>query len=251
MAVALAACAVAPATSHGAWETLRIAGNDREFAPGDHIRLIGHSWFGPISNCKNRVAITLTDAGGKKHKLGEIGNPPRPTFGIGSQNPQNFWDIEGSVRVPTGGIKPGPASLLAIQRIKFRLLVGRCIQIARKQSRLSGITILGVQGNDAPVVSDLFAFDMRQAQNSTIGWRQSEPGQTVVKLVYLFTPQVPLDVATLVDEQRPAGVNTVDWNATLGGRAVPTGRYRVSVQVRDADGSLSDVAQTDFTVGFG
>lgn len=249
LAVVLA-CVLAPASAHGAWETLKILGNDaKELTPGGHIRLIGHSWWGPISNCKNRVAIHLIDSAGKKRKIGTVG-PPEEGRGLIGRDVQSLWDIGGTVRVPASGIRAGPAQLLAVQRVKFRIPGLGCFQFARKQSRLSGLRILGAEGNDPPEVRDVAAPDFRQGRADKISWSQSEAGQAIVKVFFHFTAEQPLAVATLVDEQRPAGANTVDWNAMLGGAAVPAGAYRVSIQVRDADGSSSDVAQRDFRVGF-
>lgn len=164
---------------------------------------------------------------------------------------QSIWDIGGSVRVPASGIRAGAAQLLAVQRVKFRLPGLGCFQFARKQSRLRGLRILGVEGNDPPEVTDLAAPEFRQGRPGTFSWSQSEAGQAIVKVSFLFTAEQPLEVATLVDEQRPAGANTVDWAAALGANSLPAGRYRVSVQVRDSDNASSDVVQRDFTVGFG
>lgn len=238
--------------AHGSYETLKILGGTKEFAPGDSIRLLGHSWFGPISNCKNRVAITLKDKRGKQHSLGAIGPQQTATFGIGSQDARNFWDIAGTVRVPDGGVTPGAASLLAIQRIRFKIpFTSICIQVARKQARLSGLKIAGPEGDDPPEVTDLIVPDMRQGRSSPMSWRSSEAGHATVNLTFLFTPGHPLKVSTLLDAPRPAGANTLDRDATLGGKPLPAGRYRVELRLRDSAGSLSAPVRREFTIGFG
>ena len=245
------ACMLPVLPAHAAWETLKILGNQKkEFNPGAPMWLTGHSWWGPISNCKNKVAIYLIDSAGRKKKMGQIGAPPEG-LGLLGRDVQNVWDIEGLVHEPMTGIRAGKAQLLAVQRVKFRIPGLPCLQFARKQSRISGLRILGVEGNDPPAVTGLAAPDFRQGRPGAISWSQSEAGRATVKVAYRFTPALPLDVATLVDEQRPGGANLIDWDAMAGGRALPAGRYRVTVQVRGADDASSDVVQRDFTVGFG
>jgi len=239
--------------AHGAYETLKIQGGTKEFVPGDSIRLVGHSWFGPISNCKNRVAIRLKDKRGKQHSLGSIGPLHTNTFGIGSQTVKNFWDIGGTVKVPGGGVTPGTASLIAIQRIKFRIpFTSICAQVARKQSRLSGLRIAGPEGDAPPEVTDLIVPDMRQGRSSPMSWRSSEAGHTTVMLSFLFTSGHPLEVSPLLlDEPRPAGTNTLDRDATVGGKPLPAGRYRIELRIRDSAGSFSAPVRREFTIGFG
>jgi len=243
---------VAVPDARAANQTLKLLGPQREFVPGDAVRLLGHSWFGPISNCRNRVAIGLRDAAGRKHRLGAIGPEYTSTFGIGSQTVKNFWDIGGSLELPEGGVTPGPASLIAVQRIRFRIpFTSICFQVARKQARINGLTIAGPTGDQPPQIDELVVPDMRQGRSAAMSWRSSEAGHTMVKLTYLFTPGQPLEIATILDEPRPAGTNTLDRPVTLSGAPLPAGSYRIELRVRDAGGSLSAPLRREFAMGFG
>jgi hypothetical protein len=235
VAVSLLAAATADA------RTIQIPSyEDAEASPGGAIRALGEGWVGRSSGCRNEIKLTLTDSGGRRRSAGRL---------VPDQfQPANAY---GSIQVPVG-TRPGAATVRGVQRISFRVpIVNRCLQFARKQSPRLRITVLGAHGNDAPVISDAAASAIRQRRAGTISWNVSEPGRTTISLAYEFNAARTLAIGTILDEDRPAGQNSLNFDGTWNGQALPAGAYEVLIRHTDSSGASAAPVVLRFAIGYG
>lgn len=237
LAAALALVAPIPAAAtHGA---VLEAQWDDEVAPGDPLWISGEGWL-PRMTCKNRVRFTVIDSGGRRHGAGKLA-PPRHSRLVA--------DLYGAIRVPFG-VRAGMARVKAVQLAQFKVPYLGCLAFARKQSSFR-IRIRGEEGNDPPEVTSLATPPVRQTRPTSFSWTVSEPGRTHVALEYLMTPSRILEIGAILDEDRPAGTNALSFDATVGGRVLPPGRYRITVQHTDAAGAKSALARRELEVVYG
>lgn len=216
-----------------------------EVAPGSRLYVWGADWLPP--NCASKIHLRLRDSGGETFSLGRFA-PVNPLIVYeGQEYPAA---LEASPTIPDG-VRPGPAKVWGKQDWSFRFPGLGCFELARITSKKSSFTIRGESGNDPPRISGFQVADLLQGQAGPIRWTSSEPCAATMELEYRLAPGMPTSLpAPLVGHASVAGANSVPFDATSEGRALPAGEYQASMQCQEPGGARSAVARDDFTVAF-
>ena len=219
---------------------------DREVAPGEVVYTWGADWL-PQNNCDNRIRLKLKDSGGDTFSLGSH-KPANPRVGFEGQEYPAALDAAPTV---PDGVRPGSAKVWGQQEWAFKFPGFGCCELAQISSKRRSITILGETGNDPPRITGFDIADLPQGGPGSIAWTASEPCAATVEVRYLLAPGLHYDLpAVLTSRPSVAGANTVPYDATSEGRALPTGEYRAFMQCQEANGAKSSVSRDTFVVGF-
>lgn len=220
--------------------------DDREATPGEVLYAWGGDWL-PQNNCDNRIRLKLTDSSGDNFSLGSF-KPANPRVGFEGQEYPAALDATPTV---PDGVRPGTAKVRGTQDWAFKFPVLGCFELAQISSGRRSITILGESGNNPPQITGFDIADLPQGGPGSIRWTASEPCAATVEAEYRLAPGMKYDLpAVLTGHPSVAGANTVPYDATSEGRALPTGEYRAFIQCQEANGAKSSISRDTFVVGF-
>jgi hypothetical protein len=207
----------------------------------------GADWL-PPANCNNKIHLKLRDSGGESFSLGRF-KPVNPKIAYeGEEYPAA---LEASPTIPDGA-RPGAAKIRGTQDWSFKFPGLGCFELFQISSARRSVTILGESGNDPPRITGFNIPDLPQGGPGSINWTASEPCAATVEIEYRLAPGMKYDLpAALAGHASVAGANTVPYDATSEGRALPAGEYRASMQCQEGNGAKSSISKDTFLVGFG
>jgi hypothetical protein len=225
----------------------------RKVTAGEGALIFGTGWIPPFT-CKEkgRVKLTVKVPGDDRRKLGSL-DPFGGGINIGTGNTEIPFGDQPRTQIPfkpgfstanIGGMltfpeqtKAGAGKLRAEQDIYFRVpFLGKCIKLGVGTSDTTTVEVLPAKF-DSTVITDLDVTSARQAQPVTLRWKLSRGGRARVTLYYLFTKNQTVPVSKLFDGQRGAGANDHTFPMSFDGKALPAGRYRLTVEHEDQPGA--------------
>jgi hypothetical protein len=235
----------------------------RNVTAGEGALAFGTGWFPPFScKKKGRVKLSVKVPGDKRRKLGSL-DPSGGGISIGTgsheipfgEQPRkripftpgfSLADIAGNVSFPEK-TKPGSGKVLAEQDLHFRVpFLGKCIPLGIGTSELTTVKVLPAKF-DSTVITDLAVSAARQAQPVTLRWKLTRGGLARVTLNYLFTRGRTVPVSEVFEGQRGGGANDHTFPMSFDGKALPTGRYRLTVELEDNQGAAKGRPRANLT----
>jgi hypothetical protein len=223
----------------------------RNVTAGEGAVVFGTGWIPPFScKKKGRVKVSVKVPGDERRKVGEL-DPFGGGINIGTGSTEipfgsqprrkvpfkpgfSLANINGGVTIPEK-TKPGEGKLRAEQELYFRIpILGSCVKLGIGTSDKTVVKVLPAKF-DSTVITDVRLLNsaVQQAAPVKLLWKLSRAGRVRVTLYHHFTERSLIPVAMLFEGSRSAGVNDHAFPMSFDGKALPAGRYRLTVEHED------------------